>query len=720
MSSTSPRWGRRGQVRVSAGGAATATLPVPAAVAAVASAAAAGTARMKDPPRRNKYFRSRSPVHELLSPKGGSTGERAERLSDDKRWRIQMMIEYTPIPESGEHEPDQEPKEEEETTGSAAPATKTDQMAPPEQGGARPRAGTWSLGHSRHLSGPPGSRQRRKSGDDIVKQAGGAPPTPTAPSPAPTDSPSKKSSLLDSFRPRSKSDATRSMRRPNIISSMKTSIQQHSIVGAGPPAGKAVPPASLPTSPQAADALEPPQRHRARSGSESSKSAMRSVIDRLRGRSQSVVESDKRKFAKSHSTISSASFNANLYRRHDDPYRRRSLSGGDAISDSNRMAILFRDSRGLPAVDPFMDTLHSTDLKEDESQIYIKFFKFHKCYDLIPTSAKLVVFDTQLLVKKAFFALVYNGVRAAPLWDSSKQQYVGMLTITDFIRILQMYYRNSDERIEELEEHKLETWRTVLESDSKPLIFIEPEASLYDAITMLLQNRIHRLPVIDPVSGDVLYIITHKRILRFLCLYLHNLPRPSFLSRTLGELRIGTFDKIETARPDTPVIEALTKFVERRVSALPIVDDDNKLTHIYAKFDVINLAAEKTYNNLNVPLMAANSHRSENKVEACKLSDTLMQVLDKIVHAEVHRLVITDDEQRVIGIISLSDILDALVIRPHEYNTMAESPSESEVDDDERHMIVEEEPGVEEEPVAAAAGIERLTLTDGAGAHKDG
>ncbi|KAF0313115.1 hypothetical protein FJT64_016302 [Amphibalanus amphitrite] len=67
---------------------------------------------------------------------------------------------------------------------------------------------------------------------------------------------------------------------------------------------------------------------------------------------------------KSHSTISSASFNANLYRRHDDPYRRRSLSGGDAISDSNRMAILFRDSRGLPAVDPFMDTLHSTDLSK--------------------------------------------------------------------------------------------------------------------------------------------------------------------------------------------------------------------------------------------------------------------------------------------------------------------------------------------------------------------
>lgn len=28
-------------------------------------------------------------------------------------------------------------------------------------------------------------------------------------------------------------------------------------------------------------------------------------------------------------------------------------------------------------------------------------------------------------MKKAFFALVTNGVRAAPLWDSKKQSFVG-------------------------------------------------------------------------------------------------------------------------------------------------------------------------------------------------------------------------------------------------------------------------------------------------------
>lgn len=32
-----------------------------------------------------------------------------------------------------------------------------------------------------------------------------------------------------------------------------------------------------------------------------------------------------------------------------------------------------------------------------------------------------------LQVKKAFFALVANGVRAAPLWESKKQSFVGKL-----------------------------------------------------------------------------------------------------------------------------------------------------------------------------------------------------------------------------------------------------------------------------------------------------
>lgn len=116
--------------------------------------------------------------------------------------------------------------------------------------------------------------------------------------------------------------------------------------------------------------------------------------------------------------------------------------------------------------------------------------KAHKCYDLIPLSSKLVVFDTSLNVKKAFFALVYNGVRAAPLWDSKKQTFVGMLTITDFIKILKMYYKSSNSLMEELEEHKISTWREVLQEYNRPLVNISADASLYEAVEALVVNRV--------------------------------------------------------------------------------------------------------------------------------------------------------------------------------------------------------------------------------------
>lgn len=51
-------------------------------------------------------------------------------------------------------------------------------------------------------------------------------------------------------------------------------------------------------------------------------------------------------------------------------------------------------------------------------------------------------------------------------------------------------------------------------------------------------------------------------------------------------------------------------------------------------------------------------------VRSCSETDTLMMVIEVIVRAEVHRLIVTDHEQKVVGIISLSDILRFLVLEP--------------------------------------------------------
>lgn len=97
----------------------------------------------------------------------------------------------------------------------------------------------------------------------------------------------------------------------------------------------------------------------------------------------------------------------------------------------------------------------------------------------------------------------------------------------------------------ELEEHRIESWREKLHS--RELVSIGPEArldflaffvyyiiylsvyvdlamqfdfySLYEGLKILVQNKIHRLPVIEPKSRNPLYILTHKRLLKFLYLF---------------------------------------------------------------------------------------------------------------------------------------------------------------------------------------------------------
>uniref|UniRef100_A0A3Q3JAE9 CBS domain-containing protein n=1 Tax=Monopterus albus TaxID=43700 RepID=A0A3Q3JAE9_MONAL len=299
--------------------------------------------------------------------------------------------------------------------------------------------------------------------------------------------------------------------------------------------------------------------------------------------------------------------------------------------------------------------------------VYMNFMKSHRCYDTIPISCKLVIFDTTLQLKKAFFALVANGLRAAPLWDSKLQRFVGMLTITDFINILHRYYKSPMVQMYELENHKIETWRGDSFQRNNFLLSLLPfPLSLFDAIYSLLKYKIHRLPIIDPESGNILHILTHKRILKFLHIFVSKVPKPAFILRQIQELGIGTFRNIATVQQTASVYDALSIFVERRVSALPVVDEQGKVVALYSRFDVINLAAQKTYNNLDMTMQEAVRRRMcfVEGVIKCHPDETLETIIERIVKAEVHRLVLVDRLDVVKGIISLSDLLQAMVLTP--------------------------------------------------------
>ena len=157
----------------------------------------------------------------------------------------------------------------------------------------------------------------------------------------------------------------------------------------------------------------------------------------------------------------------------------------------------------------------------------------------------------------------------------------------------------------------------------------------------------------------------------------------------LKELRIGTYESITTITRNSLVITALDKFIEKRISALPVIDEHTgKVIDIFAKHDVVRMAADKSYKNLSLTVGKALERQNSwfEGVVKCKLDDTLGTVIHRIVKAEVHRIIVVDDDDRVIGIVSLSDILTFLAVRQAESETkrshnLEEEPFEDFVDE---------------------------------------
>lgn len=63
-----------------------------------------------------------------------------------------------------------------------------------------------------------------------------------------------------------------------------------------------------------------------------------------------------------------------------------------------------------------------------------------RAYDIVPDSNKVVVFDTEIPVRLAFYALLEHDTPCAPLWDSHKNAFIGLMTASDVADIMRVFY----------------------------------------------------------------------------------------------------------------------------------------------------------------------------------------------------------------------------------------------------------------------------------------
>ena len=128
-----------------------------------------------------------------------------------------------------------------------------------------------------------------------------------------------------------------------------------------------------------------------------------------------------------------------------------------------------------------------------------------------------------------------------------------------------------------------------------------------------------------------------------------------------------------TVHPATSLAEAAHEMVTRRISGLPVVDADNRLVGLLTEADMLcalGVPSHHPTHNLWQTLEAMFSHSvrpqsPEGNVAALMVTDlvtvrpdqTLHDVLEEMKRHRIKRLVVTNDKQEPIGMITRSDIV---------------------------------------------------------------
>lgn len=233
-------------------------------------------------------------------------------------------------------------------------------------------------------------------------------------------------------------------------------------------------------------------------------------------------------------------------------------------------------------------------------------------------------------------------------------------------------------------------------------VSIHPERPLYDACRKMLEARARRIPIVDiddeTRRTTVVSVITQYRLLKFVAV---NVKETQKLRKPLKELmKVGTYDNLATAYMDTPVMDVIHMLVKKSISSVPIIDKQGgsyiialkkegltpagTVLNIFESVDVITLIKGGVYDDLNLTVGDALLKRSDVRfpifcnpcyadptkdfpgIYTCTMQDQLSTIYDTIRRSRVHRFIVIDEENKLKGVLTLSDILEYTLLEGEE------------------------------------------------------
>lgn len=308
-------------------------------------------------------------------------------------------------------------------------------------------------------------------------------------------------------------------------------------------------------------------------------------------------------------------------------------------------------------------------------------------------SNKLISINCSYSVQKAFETLVSHNLTSLPVsCSSSPSELTNCLSfdysdLNTYLLLIMNKIGASDLNLSEIAdengnpdfltmEQKKEIFTNIINKAKKgeevpvdfivklhpktPILRVKESDSLLKAVEAF-GNGVHRVAIIDH-ANKISGILSQRRTLKFFWENARRFPSLEFLlNSTLQDLKVGSTLPI-TIQGDQPLIEALQKMFDERVSSLAVIDKNKSLVGNISIVDVKNVSSTKNSHYLFKPVTNFISYNLSQKgiekgqdqfpIFHVNQQSSLGRVIAKLVATQSHRLWIVENRVSQYGSVS--------------------------------------------------------------------
>ena len=351
--------------------------------------------------------------------------------------------------------------------------------------------------------------------------------------------------------------------------------------------------------------------------------------------------------------------------------------------------------------------------------IFTKYLKDHTVYETIPENMKILVFNSELMIKDSIEAMIKEDIYCGLLWDTTANKYIGIFTIRDVLSLIMISYQrlnqylNTNTNINDLdtlvksiieifskltidknkmdleEEEKIDTsnydkiiknfsdffklfdnftindYVNKFKDKNTNMISIFLDGNLQDCIKLIKDNHIHRIVVEDQKSSTITGFITYEAIFEFFIENYYSSMKEFEIQ--LKNVNIISKNVFFLNKNDT-LYKAMELFCTKKISLIPIMDNKEIFGFIYLK-DIIYCFSNG--NNLNFTTnlgsfledlyegVDSEKHYGKKRITELDETTNLKKVFEEMSICPERKLIVKYHDH--IGIITLSNIFSELV-----------------------------------------------------------